>query len=249
MYKIVSVILLALSSQWIYAAQSPIAKSTDNRIKTMIYHPDQVYEITTAYGIATTIAFAPGEEVTSVSLGDPSVWQIVPIGHTLNIKPIGLTPDTNLTVWTNQRLYLFNLKALKPVIEHNQIIKSTPNQDLLYLLKFIYPNDPHSIEQVNLSNNSLFIPKCINENYSMYGNKKIAPHFVCDDGEFTYLQFSQYQERPAIFLVDESGQEHALNTRQQADYHVITRIGAQFTLRHGELTSSLFNETPPSFYL
>jgi type IV secretion system protein VirB9 len=63
------------------------------------------------------------------------------------------------------------------------------------------------------------------------------------------LQFSNYQERPAIFFVDEYGYEYALNTRQQDDFHVITRIGAQFTLRHGDLVGTLFNENPPELYL
>jgi type IV secretion system protein VirB9 len=241
--KIVMMLCLALLFHpGLYAA--------DSRIKTVIYHPDQVYEITTAYGVATTISFAEDEEVLGVSLGDPSVWQIVPIGHTLNIKPIGLSPDTNLTVWTNQRLYLFYLKTLEPSIENGQVKKANNQQDLLYLLKFIYQDGHHLFDPVSFNPvDEVFIPDCINENYTLYGDKYIAPYFVCDDGKFTYLQFSELQERPAIFFVDEYGKEHAINTRQQDDFHVITRLGAQFTLRHGELTTSLFNEEPPEFYL
>jgi type IV secretion system protein VirB9 len=249
MKKCLILILLSVLISPLLAAELPIDKSTDRRVKTVIYHPDQVYEITTAFGVASTIAFSEQEEVVGVSLGDPTVWQIVPIGNTLNIKPIGLNPDTNLTVWTTQRLYLFHLKTLDPVIENNQIKKASSNQNLLYLLKFIYNDKKDFIDPVNLNRNNSFMPHCVNELYSIYGNKKISPHFVCDDGEFTYLQFAQYQERPAIFMVDEHGHEHALNTRQEDDYHVITRLGAQFTLRHGELTSSLFNEAPPEFYL
>ena len=94
-----------------------------------------------------------------------------------------------------------------------------------------------------------FQPACSNENYSIYGNKKIAPYFICDDGQFTYLQFDPLQERPALFMVDEFGREHAINTRQQDDFHVVTRIAAQFTLRHGLWVSSIFNESAPEFYL
>lgn len=250
MIKVIGLSLLFLASQVLHAAEVPVPKSIDNRVKTVIYHPDQVYEITTAFGVATTIAFAESEEVIGVSLGDPSVWQIVPLGNTLNVKPIGLSPDTNLTVWTNQRLYLFHLKTLDPLIENGAVKKAIPRQDLLYLLKFIYQEGGPIYESVNFDEKTrIFVPECVNENYSMYGDKEISPHFVCDDGEFTYLQFSRYQERPAIFFVDEHGDEHALNTRQQEDFHVITRIGAQFTLRHGDLTSSLFNEAPPEFYL
>lgn len=250
MNKIAGALLFLLFSFSLYAAEFPVPMNIDNRVKTVIYHPDQVYEITTAFGVATTIAFSESEEVTGVSLGDPSVWQIVPIGNTLNLKPIGLSPDTNLTVWTTHRLYLFNLKTVDPIIINGQVQKENANKNLLYLLKFIYQEEDYLHEKVNLNTSAeSFVPHCINEQYSMYGNKKIAPHFICDDGQFTYLQFSQYQERPAIFLVDEYGDEHALNTRQQDDFHVITRIGAQFTLRHGELVSSLFNEAPPEFYL
>lgn len=249
MKNVVVLCLILLLSPLLSAAEYPIPKSTDNRIKTVIYHPDEVYEITTAYGVATTISFEQGEEVVGVSLGDPSVWQIVPIGHTLNIKPIGLSPDTNLTVWTNQRLYLFHIKTLDPILENGQVKKASISQDLLYLLKFIYP-DSNYLDPVYFNNKpDAFIPECINENYSLYGDKNIAPQFVCDDGQFTYLQFSELQERPAIFFVDTDGYEHAINTRQQDDFHVITKLGSQFTLRYGESTSSLFNENPPEFYL
>ncbi len=174
MIRVVWFCLWLSLSQVVYAAEIPVPKSTDGRVKTVIYHPDQVYEITTAFGVATTIAFSPGEEVTGVSLGDPSVWQIVPIGHTLNLKPIGLSPDTNLTVWTTERLYLFNLKTLEPTIENGQVKKASPRQDLLYLLKFIY-QDGHSLQQVtNLQASKAFYTNCINEHYSMYGNKKIC---------------------------------------------------------------------------
>lgn len=249
MMRLLMAMLILIANQALFAAELPIDKGLDRRVKTVIYHPDQVYEITTAFGVASTIAFSAQEEVVGVSMGDPTVWQIVPIGNTLNVKPIGLNPDTNMTVWTNERLYLFHLKTLDPVIKDNQIVKANQHQNLLYLLKFIY-NDPQQMPQpVHFEQSQTMSPHCSNENYSVYGNKKISPHFVCDDGEFTYLQFSQYQERPAIFMVDEFGKEHALNTRQEDDYHVITRIGAQFSLRHGELLSSVFNETPPEFYL
>lgn len=248
--KIMMLCFTLLFHSLVYAALYPIPKSSDSRIKTVIYHPDQVYELTTAYGVATTISFAQGEEVLGVSLGDPSVWQIVPIGHTLNVKPIGLSPDTNLTVWTNERLYLFHLKALEPLLENGQVKKTSTDQDLLYLLKFIYQDADQLLDPVNfMSESKKFFPECINENYSLYGDKYIAPYFVCDDGKFTYLQFSELQERPAIFYVDLKGKEHAINTREQDDFHVISRLGAQFTLRHGELTTSLFNEDPPEFYL
>ncbi|MGA2655801.1 MAG: TrbG/VirB9 family P-type conjugative transfer protein [Gammaproteobacteria bacterium] len=136
--KIVLKVCLFLLFTSSYAAEYPIAKSMDSRIKTVIYHPDQVYEITTAFGVATTISFSSDEEVLGVSLGDPSVWQIVPIGHTLNIKPIGLSPDTNLTVWTNQRLYLFHLRTLEPNINNGEVQKASADQDLLYLLKNLF---------------------------------------------------------------------------------------------------------------
>ncbi len=250
MIRIVLTLVCYFFMSWLYAAEYPVAKSADARVKTVIYHPDQVYEITTAFGVATTIEFAKGEEVTGVSLGDPSVWQIVPVGHTLNVKPIGLSPDTNLTVWTTERLYLFHLKTLPPAIENNEVQKAHAKQDLLYLLKFIYQNNQHFTEPVELRDfKHSFNPACINEDYSIYGNKKIAPHFICDDGQFTYLQFDPLQERPALFMVDEYGKEHALNTRQQDTFHVVTRIAAQFTLRHGELVSSVFNESAPEFYL
>ena len=81
-----------------------------------------------------------------------------------------------------------------------------------------------------------------NFNYQYTGEKSIAPSKVCDNGQFTYFQFSnKNSEIPAIFNVDADGFESLVNYRVSADYVIVERVGAQFTLRNGSEIVCVYN--------
>jgi type IV secretion system protein VirB9 len=247
MKRVVIVIMCCIYS-FAWAASSPKNMSTDSRIKTLAYHPDQVYEITTAFGIASTVEFEEGEEVVSAAFGDPAAWQFVALPRSFNIKPVMWEADTNLTVWTNKRLYLFNLRVTPPILnDMGEVQKYGDSRNLLFLLRFTYPNYSEKISFNSMDPENSSEISCKNKDYTRYGSRAIVPKFVCDDDQFTYFYFSPKQDRPAIFLVDEEGYEHVINTRQEGDYQVVERLGKQFSLRHGRRVASVFNEIPPAF--
>lgn len=229
-----------------FASSMPIDVTTDSRVKKVMYNAEQVYEIKTSYGVSSTILFGDDEKVTAVSLGDPTVWQVTPMANSLNIKPIALNPDTNMTVWTDKHIYLFNLHAMRPQLDEvGHIMKPSSTQGLLYMLRFSYPKtDFMTIPKSDIASNS-YAPDCINRDYRAYGDSAVSPARVCDDGRFTYFAFTRYQNHPAILMVDEDGFEHAVNFRQSGNFLVVERLGAQFTLRYGDSVSSVFNEFPP----
>jgi type IV secretion system protein VirB9 len=107
--------------------------SADHRIKTLVYDEADVYTITTKYGYQTNIVFERGEGIETISVGDRSMWQIIPSANRLFIRPMEENVTTNMTVLTNRRSYQFDLKSLGPE-------KSGSN---IYVAKFSYQeNEP-----------------------------------------------------------------------------------------------------------
>ena len=89
-------------------------------------------------------------------------------------------------------------------------------------------------------------PQKYNFNYAVTGSRLIAPLKVFDDGEFTYLEFRRINaDIPAIYLVNEQGDESLVNFRSTGNYLVIEQVSQQYTLRHGADIACLFNETDP----
>ena len=63
-----------------------------------------------------------------------------------------------------------------------------------------------------------------------------------DDGQFTYFQFRERQDVPAIFFVADGKNESLLNYHVSGKYVVVERTGRQFTLRSREGEVCVYNE-------
>src|SRR5690349_19344959 len=85
---------------------------SDERIKLLAYDESDVYTITTRYGYQTNIVFGPSEEIETISVGDHSMWQIIPSGNRLFIRPMEEDVTTNMTVLTSKHSYQFDLKSV-----------------------------------------------------------------------------------------------------------------------------------------
>lgn len=109
-----------------------IPLTTDSRIRTYIYSPNNVYLLVLHYGFQSHIEFAKDEEVQTLSLGDSYAWKITPIENRLFIKPMEKNIRTNMTVITNKRTYQFDL--ISQVLEDEN-----DDMDLVYVIRFIYP--------------------------------------------------------------------------------------------------------------
>ena len=107
------------------------APPSDQRIKQLSYDEGDVYTITTKYGYQTNIVFSPKEDIETISVGDKSVWQIIPSGNRIFIRPMEEDVITNMTVLTNKRSYQFDLKSLGPA----------QNEGNIYVATFIYPQE------------------------------------------------------------------------------------------------------------
>lgn len=213
----------------------------DPRIRVMVYNPDDVFKFTGYYGYQSSIEFAEGEAVESISMGDTIAWQIVPSGRRMFLKPMEPDATTNMTVLTNRRMYQFEL--------HAEEAEDINDPNMVFSVRFLYPDEGGGANIQHFSSQSgpdLTQPEKYHFNYTISGAETIAPIKIFDDGEFTYFQFrNKNAEIPAFFLVDTERNEALINYRVAGDYIVVERVASQFTLRNGPDVTCVFNESMP----
>ena len=124
-------------------ADEPI--TTDSRVKTYIYSPNEIFQLNIFHGYQTSVEFAKGEEISTISMGDSYAWQINTVGNRLFIKPMEENMHTNMTIITNKHDYHFDLFSKK--------LDDKYLKDLVYVLRFYYPEDPE-LEQNSVVQNT-----------------------------------------------------------------------------------------------
>lgn len=215
----------------------------DVRIKEVRFEENSVVVINGAVFTSTQIVFSKDEIVNDVEGGDTAGWIVTyhpKLKNMLFIKPTVLDSDTNMTVITNKHHYYFHITS-------NKALTVVPQQ-LTYAVKFIYPKslmpNPGVKKPLQSHNNEKSkISASINKYYSFNGSELLKPLHVFDDGQFTFFEFEKNQAIPAIFAIDDKrGKESVTNIRKEGNYIVVQRLAPQFTLRHGALVASIFND-------
>lgn len=241
---ILPLVLMIACASAAYAEKRPQPLTSDQRIRQVMYSPNEVYEIVGTYGFQTTIEFAQDEDVRIASIGDSIGWQVVPMGSRVFAKPVEDKATTNLTVVTNKRVYYFYLMSSR-----NQAKEATT-----YLVRFVYDQGVSSYPAANASpsaGTSSASPRLAKEptdynfDYAISGDKAIELKLAFDDGQFTYLLFAKTTDLPAVFSVDKDGRESLVNSRIEGRYVVIERVASQYTLRNGAVTACLYNKSRP----
>jgi type IV secretion system protein VirB9 len=119
---------IAVASIASYEEDTPI--TTDNRIKTYLYNPNEVYLLVLHFGFQSQIEFAKQEEIQTITLGNSYAWTINPLANRLFINPQERNIRTNMTVITNKRTYHFDLVSKE--------LEEGGEKDLVYVIKFDY---------------------------------------------------------------------------------------------------------------
>ena len=230
-----------------YAAiNSPVA--IDSRIKTLVYSPNEVFQLKFIVGFQSMIEFETDEEVELVSFGDPLPWTIKVAKRIIFIKAVDPDVKTNMIITTNKRTYFFE-------------ISSSNNSDLyddqvVFLVRFFYPEvnadvpQPFKIKDIPMDgpipigqDKSQF-NSTVNFQYTFAGTgENVLPLRVFDNGKQTFLQFRNNNAIiPSMYSVDNRGYETRLKIRFIDDYIVIDSIEYQISLRYGKELVCLFNE-------
>ena len=131
MKKVLLLLLLVhiILPQVSFGTDAPI--TTDRRIQTYVYSENEVFKLVIHYGYQTSIEFATGEQVKTISMGDNFAWKITPSGRRLFVKPLQENVHTNMTIITNKRTYQFDL--------FSKASTDLDDNELVYVLRFFYP--------------------------------------------------------------------------------------------------------------
>jgi type IV secretion system protein VirB9 len=222
-------------------AQNAFAKSEKNeminqvpQIKTIHYQPNQIITLKGTHFIATSLQFSKNEKIIGIYIGDQVAWTYAinpSTPYIVFLKPTVDVSDTNMTVITNQHIYHFHLLANK----------NRESDDLpIYGLKFDYETEKQGLQSNKLKpirsqqHDSVVNDHILHSNYFLSGSKSIFPKRVYDDGRFTYFEFSEKVEIPAIFKWEE-GHEKLINTQTQGNTVIAKCIAKEFILQKNEV--------------
>ena len=245
-YLLIGTAILSLMATPALADKTARSGAADARIKSFTYSENDVYYLKGHYGFTTVLEFSPKEKVESISIGDSEAWQVIPGSrkNLIYIKPLEQNAETNMTILTSKRIYTFELAASKAI--------SPKANDLTFRIKFKYPEE-ETVELASFGNKPAgkYDPldgadaSAWNFDYSYAGDKNLRPKRVFDDGTFTYFDFKKPDVTPAVFSVDEQGNESLVNFNVEGSYIVVNSIGRQFTLRDGDSATCIFNDAYP----
>jgi type IV secretion system protein VirB9 len=222
----------------------PEAGPRDYRVKFVDYNADEVFRIKAFYQRNLRIELSPGEKVVDIGIGDPIAWDHVPSGNNIFIKPKLEDATTNMAVVTNRRTYEFELHAAKPPVSGQYV-------DLTYAIKFRYPEEQGRLllaqtekqqAESRLDTRPDQNPDA-NWNYWVQGKASISPDRAFDDKRFTYLTFTNNKDMPAVYAVNEAGEEYLVNTHVEGDVIVVHKVAPKLVMRKGELAACVFNRS------
>ncbi|MGB0893799.1 MAG: P-type conjugative transfer protein VirB9 [Parashewanella sp.] len=247
---------------WLIICQSALALETphsghfDRRVRHINFNAQQVVKLVGHYGFATDIAFAKGETIKQIAMGDSGAWSVTPVDNHIFIKPKAQQAITNMTVLTNKHVYQFELNATMPKrlnSTSNQAQNLARSKDMMFAVDFIYPEDieksvhqhnQHQLLQDQLGTHQT--PLVSNSHYFYKGDKALLPESTFDDGRFTYLTFNPKQDLPTVYTVNSDDSESLVNSHINPDFPntiVVQRVVRRLVLRQGKLVLCLFNQS------
>jgi len=246
-------VCLVLLAGGAHAEQTPAPGSTDARMRSVDYDPDQVYRLPGLFRTATQVVFAPDEAVLHVALGDSVAWEVAVEGNVLFVKPREQHQPTNLMVTTERggvtRHYAFELQA--------RVDRSAgARAEAVYQIRFRYPRDEEArksaalaaatsvaqdrVTTLQLQQGAVEGPR--NLAYSLQGQRSLEPSEVSDNGRFTLMRFPGGQAIPAVFAVTDDGAERLTPFDVRGEFVVIHGTARAFRLRRGREVLCIFNE-------
>jgi len=236
------------------AELTPQKGEFDPRVRIVDYNPMNVVKLSTFYGVSTHVQFAEGETIQDVAVGDDQAWKVVPRGNHLFIKPQATNADTNVTVVTSLRTYQFAL-VVQPRPLKDSTAWADPN--LIFSLTFRYPDDEAAkaaatAKQLALKAKLGEVKAKLSDaakageniDYWVAGSESISPTAARDDGRFIYLKFTNNRDMPAVYEVDEKGNESLINTNViDGNTIVVQRLVRRLMLRKGDAVASVINKS------
>lgn len=218
-----TLLFLAISTNVAIADQKPVPLPADGRIKTFVYNENTVYRLDMHTNFISTVQFGQGEVVESIQVGDSASWQIIRLkrGDVISVKPLNSDAVTNMTVYTDRRVYTFELRAHRGTAGHRQ------NHN--FRTTFRYPTNTLSEFSSTTATRSTK-----NFDYFVAGEAPFAPVEVYDNGKQTFFRFPENAPLPGVFRVGAKGREFVVNSRTAGNTIVVDGVQELWTVRIGE---------------
>ncbi|UGA49004.1 TrbG/VirB9 family P-type conjugative transfer protein (plasmid) [Bradyrhizobium quebecense] len=222
-----SLIVLVAFLSAVKAEQSPKAAASDWRIKRYVYDENNVYKLDLYLKSITAIQFAQGETIESILVGDSASWEVVKlkVGNVMSVKPIIDQALTNMTVYTDRRIYTFELRTVGEIKAGMQA-----GARQAFRTTFIYPDEskaPHEGAGRGLP---------INYGYAVSGDARFRPIAVTDNTLQTTFIVPRGAPRPAVFMIGQDREEKLVNSRTDGDRIVVDGISEFWVMRIGDDT-------------
>lgn len=185
-----ALLVLALFAAPAMAQTRPAPGPGDPRLQTVAYDPNQVVQLEVAFGYQVTLVFAADERIENVAIGDGAAWQVTPNkrGDHVFVKAAQAGISTNLTIVTDVREYSFEL-----------IATDAPSSSAAFVVRFTYPAPVETAVPVAVVAQA--------GRYRLSGARALRPAALDDDGIRTFIEWPAEVTLPAVFALDERGQE------------------------------------------
>lgn len=218
----------------------------DGRIQTVVYQPDNIIRVSVAEGVVTTIELPAADAIENFAMGDRDAWHARYMNNLIVLKPAGIKPDTNLTVYTARRNYVFTLQSVP-----------RKSKTVAYWLKVRDADEDEASPEGRLAakarhdkkqiaddlRNSRFEGR-VNDDYWIVGSRELQPKSMFDNGRLTYMTFSAANAMPAAFIIESDGTEAIVDFHMEGDTMVIHQVATRILLRRGNLVAGITNKSP-----
>ncbi|MPR10163.1 TrbG/VirB9 family P-type conjugative transfer protein [Microvirga tunisiensis] len=226
MYKILCLLLIAsvALTTVAMAEQSPLSLPADARIKRFAYDENNVYKLDLYFNSVTAIEFAESEHIEQVFLGESASWDVtVPKRrNVIALKPIGEQALTNMTVYTNQHVYSFELRAVGAIKAGMEA-----GADQVFRAVFTYPGVIKTLPKSRVEGGR------VNRDYMVSGHAQFVPLAVTDNTLQTTFVLSKGAPRPAIFKVGHDGKEKLVNSHTDGERVIVDGTSDYWVMRIG----------------
>ncbi len=243
--RLLCVVCLVGGATLTHAEVGTVPSASDARIQTVRFTGDNIIRIAAAEGVVTTIELNKMEEIKDFAMGDRDAWHAAINGNLFVLKPKDVKADTNLTLFTNRRSYLFQLKTT-----------SRTARNVAYWVRLKYPEDdattPEALaiakqdaerEQMKVDLKASRLEGTLNYDYWIVGPKELQPLSMHDNGRQTFMLFSAANPMPAAFIIEPDGTESLVDYHLEEDTMVLHRVVPRVILRRGALVAGITNRS------
>lgn len=237
---------LSCAAGIVFAEVGTVPSASDARIQTVRFTGDNIIRIAAAEGVVTTIELSKKEEIKDFAMGDRDAWHAAVNGNLFVIKPKDVKADTNLTIFTNRRSYLFQLKTTTRTARNVAywVRLQYPEQEAMTPEALALVKQETERKQMKADLKASAQEGTLNYDYWIVGPKELQPLSMHDNGRQTFMLFSAANPLPAAFVIEPDGTESLVDYHVEEDTMVLHRVVQRVILRRGALVAGITNRSP-----